>query len=139
MHSFAAKLTIAALLAHAGAGCCWHHGHSPAAAGDGAAIKPIVAGGHFAWKEQHASRDGCGGGPDHEHDGQPGCGETKCSFASQNLRPQIDSPLLSHSMAILVQPAAAHSQVAISAAEASYGRPSGGAIPLHLLVGVLLV
>ena len=82
MRFFATSLTVAALIAHALLGCCWHHGHAeaPISSTTQATIKSVVHGGHF---HSHASSEGDHEPTpeDHEHDHQ-GCDDGACTFAA---------------------------------------------------------
>jgi hypothetical protein len=93
MHFLATSLTVAALIAHALLGCCWHHAHAEALgrATTRAAIKPVVHGDHVHF---HASSEGDHEStpPDHEHD-QQGCKDGACTFAAANRASDVDNSI----------------------------------------------
>src|SRR5688572_6312451 len=93
MHFLATSLTVAALIAHALLGCCWHHAHAEAlgSATTQAAIKPVVHGDHFHF---HPSSEGDHEStpPDHEHDRQ-GCDDGACTFAAANRTSDVNNSI----------------------------------------------
>jgi hypothetical protein len=90
MHFLATSLTVAALIAHALLGCCWHHAHveAPSSSTTEATIKPVVHGDHVHFHASSES-DHESTPPDHEHDRQ-GCDDGACTFAAANRTSDVN-------------------------------------------------
>ncbi|RIK75480.1 MAG: hypothetical protein DCC67_15250 [Planctomycetota bacterium] len=139
MQAFVAQVTVAALLAHAAAGCCWHHQHFSESSAQPPAVKPVICGGHFSWNDVH-HQDGAGeSSPSHHHDDHRGCGEAKCNLAHQNVRPQVQAPTLDYCAATIALGGKPSPGTANPAAAAALGGRAAPPVPLHLLLGVLLI
>jgi hypothetical protein len=139
MRLLAANLTVAALVAHALLGCCWHHAHvaQAAASTDGCGtLKPVVHGDHVHSHEHEGDGSSDSG---HHHDGPASCGETECTYAGGVPRVQIQSPLIGFDVPVIA-PAnllvLSRLDGAFVARTASMGLPQA---PIHLLYQVLVI
>jgi hypothetical protein len=139
MRLVATNLTVAALMAHALLGCCWHHAHMAQAAAstdECGTLKPVVHGDHVHYHDHEGEGAGDSG---HHHDGQSGCGEAECTYAGGVPRVQIQSPLVGFDVPV-IPPAYSLVLGRLDAAHvartADDGLPQG---PIHLLYQVLVI
>ena len=140
MSKLLSNLTAAALLVHALAGCCWHHGHDCRLALAATERDGLAAACHYD--------DACGG---HSHDQEPvgeeqrhgddRCQTAPCAFVATQSGPTVPASLVQQRDVAAVAPATIAGCPEVYGGRGMPSLAAADCLPLrlHLLNRVLLI